>query len=227
MSRTLTRTVPVGDPAEAYRRHYQRLGRPLTGSHSLGESAINAAERRLGVRLPTALRTYYRVAGRERRLNHAHNRLLAPADWIADGDRVVFLEENQAVVAWGTRVRPTGSRRPDVSDPPVFQCQTTDVGRKWFREHRHVSVFLIVHLYWQAVLGGLPYTRSAPAARGLQRALDAGWDFVGEVNYLRAYSQAGQALCLLPWDGGRRVFAAALTAGLLESTRASLDLHWD
>jgi hypothetical protein len=77
---------------------------------------IDDAEKRLGVRLPGSLKEYYLVAGREKRINQLHNRLLPPEKLRIDSERLVFMEENQWVVYWGVpAVRET---EPDAA---VFQ----------------------------------------------------------------------------------------------------------
>jgi hypothetical protein len=97
-----------------YRRAYESLGNPLTHKEGRSESRIRAVERQLGVRLANALRDYYLVAGKERRFNHGFNHLYAPEEWFINGEKLVFMEENQAVVLWGTVAGP----EPD-DDPPV------------------------------------------------------------------------------------------------------------
>src|SRR6266481_8167056 len=64
-----------------YRRTFATLGTKLTARDRTPPEKIAAAEKKLGLRLPRALRDYYLVAGRERFLNHAHNHLCAPRDW--------------------------------------------------------------------------------------------------------------------------------------------------
>ncbi|MGO9114246.1 MAG: hypothetical protein ACLP9L_33950 [Thermoguttaceae bacterium] len=51
--------------------------------------------------ISAALRDYYLVAGRERRFNCCLNRLLPPQEWLVDKHRLIFMEENQAVLSWG------------------------------------------------------------------------------------------------------------------------------
>jgi hypothetical protein len=91
---------------------FAALSRPLTAADSIPVEVIAANEKRLGVRLPEALRTYYEVAGNMRRLNEAYNRLLPPERWRIDRNMLVFLVENQGVVRWG--VAATRSRRIDL-----------------------------------------------------------------------------------------------------------------
>src|SRR5262249_26178212 len=87
---------------DQYRRAYESLGHPLTHREGRSQTRIRAVERRLGVHLPKALRDYYLVAGTERRFNQIFNHLYAPEEWFIDGEKLVFMEENQAVVLWAT-----------------------------------------------------------------------------------------------------------------------------
>jgi hypothetical protein len=154
---------------------------------------IAAAEKRLGVRVPRALRDYYLVAGRERRFNICLNRLLSPLEWSIDKHRLIFMEENQGGFWWGISVR-----NPSSEDPPVSQG-INDEPITWSLEHRKCSVFLAVMLHYQAVNGGLRFCGRADAPeRFRHRFEDIGWTFYGEVNTQSAYSRANQVVCLMP-----------------------------
>jgi hypothetical protein len=72
-----------------------------------GESA-------LGVRLPEALREYYRVAGRLDEVNRSHHRLRTLDGLEIVGDYLMFMEENQDVLFWGIRVSDLSHSDPDV-----------------------------------------------------------------------------------------------------------------
>jgi hypothetical protein len=205
-----------------YTRTFATLGRPLAPRDGSAESRIAAAERRLGVRAPTALRDYFLVAGRERRFNCVFNRLLRPEDWFVDSHKLVFMEENQAVVYWGTLA---ASRPP--SDPPAFQGVNGDP-IEWHAEHERCSVFLRVMLHWQAAYGGaMPWSGTASVAAGLLRRLNRQWSFVGEVNGMRAYSRSGQALCMLQWENGWRVSCGVTDKHDLEVIAGELNVEWE
>ena len=89
------------DFPERLRATFATLARPLTPGDGEPETNIAGAEDRLGLKLPSVLRAYYRLAGRFDQFNRAHNRLLRPEEWSVDGGKLVFLEENQCVVFWG------------------------------------------------------------------------------------------------------------------------------
>ena len=83
-----------------YRKMFDTLGYPLRSSHALAASTIDRAAERLNVRVPKALRDFYLVAGREKRFNHCHNRILGPKNWRVSKNKLIFMEENQWVVWW-------------------------------------------------------------------------------------------------------------------------------
>lgn len=207
--------------AEAYRQLFVTLRCPLGPEHTVGEDRLSAAERRVGVRAPAALRAYYLVAGGERRLNEAFNRLLPPEEWFEDEGYLVFLVENQSVVLWGTRA----AEAINEDDPAVFQGVPGDLV-EWHWEHDQVSGFLGAHLHWQASFGGgLPSSGGGRAAESTRETLDREWTFVGEVNAMRAYSKPGRSACLLVWDGADHVFVGTATAADLDAAVRELHLR--
>ncbi len=172
---------------------FDGFGYPLTASTALSARVLSAAEGRLGVRIPTVLRDYYAIAGRERRFGACHNRLLAPSEWSVDQKRLVFMEENQAVVCWGVSIR-----NPDADDPPVSQG-IDDEPMTWQPEHRRCSAFLAVMLHYQAVCGGFRFCGGAQAPENpTSRLRRRGWTNVGQIHSQVALSRPHQAVCVLP-----------------------------
>jgi hypothetical protein len=121
-----------------YRQAFASLGRPLRRRDGTPRSELHAAARELGLRVPRALRDYYLVAGRAEDFNCAHNSLLQPRDWSIESRKLVFLQENQAVVLYGTVA---GSEPED--DPPAFMGANDDPIR-WYQVNGQCSVFLLV-----------------------------------------------------------------------------------
>ena len=215
---------------DLYRRTYATLGFSLTSRDGLSFDKIAAAEKKLGIRLPAALRDYYLVAGRECSLNHAHNHLCAPEEWEKHGRKLVFMEENQCAVVWGV----TASREP-ADDPAVYQGPMVDEEPSgWFLEDRKCSVFMVFMLHMQAAFGGgMPFTASGPAPQNLRATLDGGWSFGGEVNGMRSYSRNKQAVCFVKWqdffatDKTWRVFAGTCDEDDLDAIATDLNVRWD
>ncbi len=165
-------------------------GRVLPG-HGYPVARLTAAEVRLGVRLPRALRDYYTSIGRHR-MNQVYNRLLTPEDLHTTEGRLVFMEENQQVVYWA--VRASNRAGPD---PGVVQAMDPEEG-PWQAEGTTCSTFLLAMLCWQAVCGGLRYGGYAErVVPRLARRIAATWPKVGRDLELSAYARAGQVICVL------------------------------
>jgi hypothetical protein len=101
--------------ATAFARDWS--ARPLAPGDGVDESELQAAEARLGLRLPAALREAYLLLGRRADLTSRHDNLLAPDEIHLDDDRgvLVFRVENQSCAYWGVRVADL-----DQDDPPVL-----------------------------------------------------------------------------------------------------------
>lgn len=82
-----------------------------------GEADLVAAEERLGVRLPPALREAYVLFGRRRDLTGNHDVLLGPSELYVDETKeaLVFRHENQGAASWGILLG-----TPADDDPAVF-----------------------------------------------------------------------------------------------------------
>lgn len=176
-----------------YEEIFATFGYPLTAGKGVPTAVLEAAERRLGVRVPAALRDYYAVAGRERRFNTSLNRLLPPSRWEVDRKRLIFMDENQYVVRWGVSIR-----NPDSEDPPVSQA-IPDEELIWQPEHRRCSVFLAVMLHYQAVSDGMPFCGGGEAPEETDYRFERhGWKYYGTTGGILAHSRPNQVVCLQP-----------------------------
>jgi hypothetical protein len=178
---------------EFYGELFAALASPLTPADQVPEDVITANERRLRVRLPEALRSYYQTAGNMRRLNEAYNRLLAPDEWKLDQAVLVFLHENQGVVKWGVPAH----KAPPI-DPIVRYTVSQSPGEcsDWALEELVCSDFLILMLCWQAVHGGLPHTGWAQVNQAVGRAVVERLGPVYRTRDLRASYRSGQVVCV-------------------------------
>ncbi|GLY78826.1 hypothetical protein [Actinoallomurus iriomotensis] len=107
----------IGDRADAWRfiRGFAAGWQaPLTDDDGCPASDLDAAEARLGLRLPTALREAYRLFGRREDLTANQDVLLSPDRLHLDGEVLVFRVENQAVVHWGVPVSELEEPDPSV-----------------------------------------------------------------------------------------------------------------
>lgn len=204
-----------------YRGLFDTFGYPLSARSAAPPCAIVAAEKRLGVRVPAALRDYYLVAGRELRFNRTQNRFLSPRDWFVDKKRVVFLEENQSVCWWGTHI---GGEVVD--DPPVFQGVNDDP-ITWRREHAKCSVFIAVMLHYHAVCDGFPSVGSATLSDDAMKALKKHWHYIGQVNKQRAYCRQNQVVFVTSFLGSEILMAGAKTKRDWEALGRDLGVTFD
>jgi hypothetical protein len=107
------------------RRFAERWLTPLTEDDGWAEADLQAAEQRLGIRLPPAIREAYGLFGRRRDLTSVQDRLLSPEELEVDatGDVLVYRVENQAVAVWGVPL--AALEQPD---PPVLVADNFEVG---------------------------------------------------------------------------------------------------
>ncbi|MEE1783887.1 SMI1/KNR4 family protein [Streptomyces sp. SP17BM10] len=97
-------------------------GEPLGPGDGFADAELDAAQRRLGLRLPAALREAYRLFGRRADLTSSHNTLLTPDElYVLDG-ALVYQAENQGCAHWGIPLAelaaddPATVARPDLAD---------------------------------------------------------------------------------------------------------------
>ena len=92
--------------------------RPLAPGDGYPEPDLAAVERRLGVRLPPALREWYALGGRRADVWSRQDALHSPDELYIrpDADALVFRSENQGCERWGIRVADLGR-----DDPPVLE----------------------------------------------------------------------------------------------------------
>lgn len=111
-----------------------------------------------GLRLPAALRWWYRWAGRRSEIMSGQNFWFTPGDKqrtdhppVMVDDRLFFYTENQSVYQWATL--------PDGDDPPVFgRYENTE---PWEREDIRVSEHLILTCLFEAIMCHAKYGASA------------------------------------------------------------------
>ncbi|WP_406449658.1 hypothetical protein OG782_10640 [Streptomyces sp. NBC_00876] len=108
----------LAGPAAAWRfveRFAAHLGAPVGPDDGYAEAEIAAAELRLGLRLPQAMRELYGRFGRRHDLLHGLRMLLPPEDLEADGTALLW----QAEKFWLYRIAVPLDRIAE-SDPPVL-----------------------------------------------------------------------------------------------------------
>jgi hypothetical protein len=208
--------------AESYEKLLGELGIDPTDEYGCTEDRLLDAETRLGVRLPRALRDYYRKAG-EHSLNVAHNRLIAPEKLEFVGGYLLFVEENQRVALWGIAANQLG-----LENPIVWQGENGSP-IVWQSEELTVSEFLEIFVYWQAACGGLKFAGSATELdASIVSVVEQNWPNVKEHNRMRFFVKKGQILILN--DDGEGVFsllAAGTTLEHFDAINEQLCIDWD
>lgn len=101
-----------------YRRLVAKLMPPLAPGDGVSEAAIEAAETRLKLKLPSLLREFYALAGKRKDINHSFEQLLSMEKFECEGKMLAFYEENQGVTLWAVKCEDT------VADPAVFRTIT-------------------------------------------------------------------------------------------------------
>jgi hypothetical protein len=104
------------------RRFVARHAEPLAPGDGCDEAELRAAEARLGLPLPEALRTAYGLLGRRPDLTRVQDRLLRPDQLEVDDGVLVYRVENQHVTRWGIPLEAVTA-----PDPPVVYR----VGEAW------------------------------------------------------------------------------------------------
>jgi hypothetical protein len=95
---------------------------PLRPGDGYESAVLDATERRLGLRLPAALREAYVLLGRRDDLLRNQDRLLRPDDLDVYEGALVYHEENQGTAHWGILLDDLGAEdppamiRPDLAD---------------------------------------------------------------------------------------------------------------
>jgi hypothetical protein len=98
------------------RRYAQNWLTSLSDDDGRTETDLGAAERRIGLSLPPAIREAYALFGRRQDLTSVQDRLLGPDQLQVDttGEVLIYRVENQSVAVWGLPL--AAMAQPD---PPV------------------------------------------------------------------------------------------------------------
>ena len=136
---------------------------PLEDGDGYSAAELDAAEQRLGLKLPMALREWYGLAGKRKDLTAVQNFLRSP-DRVyireEDGARVLyFYTENQEEPNWGILARDLG-----LDDPPVYLDETGAI------ENQTLSEFITQMVVLETACFGGAYGGNGPAT---PKALEA------------------------------------------------------
>ncbi|SEM05697.1 SMI1/KNR4 family protein [Streptacidiphilus jiangxiensis] len=108
--------------------------RPLQPGDGCTEAELTAAEERLGVPIPVALRDLYSLLGRRDDLTRNEHPLMAPGELRVVDGALVFRTENQGCCVWGVLVddldqeNPAAVVRADLADKSQERWESWDAG---------------------------------------------------------------------------------------------------
>ena len=214
--------------ASQYADLFDRFGYPLGANHGIDDAVLDRAAERLGAPIPEALRSYYSVAGKEKRFSRAFQQFLPPSRWSIAGKHLVFLEENQAVCTWGVSLKTRGARDPAISQGFEEETDEGESTVSWHSENARCSTFISVLLHYQAVSGGYRFCSGGTAPDDVHKQLKRGWNYVGEVSELWAFSRPNQVVCIMSGTGliddGMMLMAGGKTARDLIAIGESLGM---
>ncbi|MBN9119239.1 MAG: hypothetical protein J0I06_08770 [Planctomycetes bacterium] len=194
-----------GPFVERYRGIAEALfGRPFSDKDGVPGSDLDGVPERAGYELPEALYDFYAVLGNCADVTEPHNRFYRPGGFDRRDGKLIFCEENQAVVYWGY-----DADQGWAADPPVYQGVNGDT-LEWFVEDGRCSAFLAGMIYWQALNGGLPHSGFASATDAVYRAA-ANWPLVWQDEDTQLFSRGSAVFGLTRRESEIAVDAAGLS----------------
>lgn len=125
------------------------LGRALEASEGVDNQSIEVAEKKLEVKFPEALKDFYLNVGKIGLFTDAFEFFAKPKQIYVKANKLVFLEENQAVLSWGVDLNDLGKDVIPVYHSPNIGDQENDV--VWYTEALPLPEFLELIMYYQSV----------------------------------------------------------------------------
>ncbi|QKW22083.1 SMI1/KNR4 family protein [Kitasatospora sp. NA04385] len=106
-------------------------GTPLGPGDGRTDAELDAAEARLGLRLPAALREAHRLLGNRPDLTGNHDTLLPPEELYVDREHLVYRVENQGCAYWGVPLAALGRADPPTVAWPNLAPPTVPEPEPW------------------------------------------------------------------------------------------------
>ena len=130
----------------------QLYGFPQNFHFGFSESEIYQLEKRLNIKFPLKLKSYYLSLGKIETINYSHNRLLKPNKEIRfSKDRhLIFYEENQASACWGIKEKDL-----KFDNPTVWGNYGKEEDSDWLVETNSIDNFFLLMAVYNGTLGGL------------------------------------------------------------------------
>ncbi|KAE8383712.1 hypothetical protein BDV26DRAFT_287134 [Aspergillus bertholletiae] len=122
----------------------------LEEADGYSESVLSAAEERLGISLPAALKEAYALFGCRSDLTRNQEYLLEPTALYIDHDALIFRHENQGAALWGILL--ADLQHPD---PPVYhrRCLVDNVMEEWKIWLGRFSLACLDLILWESLYG--------------------------------------------------------------------------
>lgn len=141
-----------------------------------------------GIFLPQSLVEFFSLAAGS--LKTGFNRFRTIEQLTVNQGKVIFLEENQLKFVWGVKC----ARNPEL-DSEVYCGIPKENGIVWRHEHESCEKFLCLMTIWIGTFGGqFPINAFGYVdEQDAEQTFAAGWDFVAEVNGIRAFQKEGLA----------------------------------
>ncbi|MGV9312925.1 SMI1/KNR4 family protein [Streptomyces sp. NPDC003691] len=119
---------------------------PLGAGDGYGPEELAAAEERLGLRLPAALKEAYALLGRRPDLTDNHDVLRPLAGLAVDetGEALVFRDENQGCCRWGILLADLGHDDPPVVVRPDLADKSAEEWEPWLGRVSHCFVEIVL-----------------------------------------------------------------------------------
>lgn len=123
----------------------QLLGRKLNSADGYTFEEIQQAENLLGLTIPEPLKRFYSLVGKVDTLTSSFQRFLPLDELQAEGDKIIFLAENQEVCLWSTT---------SVGDTVWVRYNENDA---WMAEPTGLSEFIKLIMYYNCAQGGYEF----------------------------------------------------------------------
>ncbi len=124
---------------------------PLQEGDGYSPKELDAAEQRLGLKLPLALREWYQLAGLREDIVAPQQWLVSPAELEIKEENglLVFHSENQQIVEWGIQVPDLG-----LADPPIWLDDSGlhDTQQELIQENDTLSEFALQMVVLETII---------------------------------------------------------------------------
>lgn len=157
----------------------QLLGRKLTANDGYTTDEIKQAENMLGLTMPEALKHFYLSVGKVEVLASSFQRFLPLDELQSDGEKIIFLAENQEVCIWATTIH----------DTTIWVKYSDDEG--WITEPIGLMDFILLTMYYNCAQGGFEFSGIAENEEAYPAILEyvqKEWNKVVQYNALIIYA---------------------------------------